>query len=191
MAHGAQRVFFETVKGVYPDYFKDKKVLEVGSLNINGTVRDFFENCDYTGLDIGPGPGVDLVVSGADYDAPDGTYDVTVSAECFEHNPVWRETFANMVRLTRYNGLIIFTCAGTGRPEHGTARSDIGSSPLTVNIGWDYYQNLTPQDFTDEDLEGLTYQFYENSKACDLYFVGKKGKMKYVPIDEVDWENVE
>jgi SAM-dependent methyltransferase len=191
MAHQAQRVFFETVRNVYPELFDSVKVLEVGSLNINGTARDFFTNCDYLGLDIGPGLGVDLVVSGADYDAPDGSFDVTVSAECFEHNPVWRETFANMVRLTKDNGLIIFTCAGEGRPEHGTSASDIGSSPLTVDLGWEYYKNLTPNDFTDEDLSGLTYQFYENGKACDLYFVAKKGPMKHIPIEEVDWDSID
>lgn len=42
MAHGAQRVFFEKVREEFPEFFSGQRVLEVGSLNINGTVRDFF-----------------------------------------------------------------------------------------------------------------------------------------------------
>ena len=185
MAHTAQRVFFEMVKSVYPEFFHDTKVLEVGSLDINGTVRDFFDRpAEYLGVDVGPGPGVDLVVSGADYDGPDDHYDITISAECFEHNPVWRETFANMVRMTRPGGLVVFTCAGKDRPEHGTSRSDIGSSPLTVALGWDYYKNLEPEDFTDEDWAELDYKFHENTHDYDLYFVGvKAGDLRDINLD--------
>ena len=192
MAHEAQRVFFEAVKGIYPEFFKDQRVLEVGSLNINGTVRDFFENCAYTGIDIGPGPGVDIVISGADYKAPDESFDIAVSAECFEHNPEWRETFSNMVRLVRPGGLIAFTCAGEGRPEHGTSNSDIGSSPLTVSLGWEYYRNLTPEDFSDltDEVDGI---FVENSTACDLYFVGVKGDSlrDTSMVKDIKWEDVQ
>ena len=156
MAHNAQRAFFELVKGTLPQHFHGTKVVEMGSLDINGTVRDFFtEPAQYVGIDVGPGPGVDLVVSGADYDAPDESFDVAVSAECFEHNPVWLGTFRNMIRLTKPDGLILFTCAGYGRPEHGTWRTDAASSPPTVALGWDYYHNLRPGDFTPEALDGL------------------------------------
>ena len=90
---------------------ENRKVLEVGSLDINGTVRIFFDNCDYTGLDLGEGKGVDLIEEGQNYDAPDETYDTVLSTECFEHNPYWKETFLNMIRLCKKNGLVFFTCA--------------------------------------------------------------------------------
>lgn len=178
MAHDAQRRFIQAVKDANPEFFTGQKVLEVGSLDINGTVRDFFtNNVQYLGIDVGPGPGVDVVISGSEIDTEDDYFDVTISTECFEHNPVWRETFENMVRMTRPGGLIVFTCAGKNRPEHGTTRSDVGSSPLTVSIGWDYYRNLEPKDFA-ESLEGLDYRFYEEPYACDLYFVARKdGKL--------------
>lgn len=177
MAHGAQRVFFEKVREQFPEFFSGQRILEVGSLNINGTVRDFFDNCVYTGVDVDSGPCVDIVSQGQDLTFPDGSFDVTVSAECFEHNPYWRETFVNMVRMTRPGGLLVFTCAAEGRPEHGTARSDVGSSPLTVGLGWDYYKNLGEADFDDESLQGFgSYGFYDNRVNLDLYFVGIVGK---------------
>jgi len=177
MAHGAQRVFFEKVREQYPEFFSNQRVLEIGSLDINGTVRDFFDNCSYTGVDVAAGPAVDIVAQGQDLTFPDDSFDVSVSAECFEHNPYWRETFLNMVRMTRQGGLVAFTCAADGRPEHGTARSDVGSSPLTVGLGWEYYRNLGEADFDDESLAGFGSKgFYDNRVNLDLYFVGIVGK---------------
>jgi SAM-dependent methyltransferase len=190
MAHESQNVFFRLVKEKYPDHFEWKNVLEVGSLDINGSVRDLFEYCNYVGLDLGIGPGVDFSVQGQDAKYPDNSFDVTVSAECFEHNPYWKETFENMQRMTKVGGLLIFTCAGTGRPEHGTARTDAGSSPLTTAAGWDYYKNLTPEDFNDVDLTYWGHEFYENEIAQDLYFVGIKGMpLKDFDFAGEDWQS--
>lgn len=176
MAHEAQNLFFRRVKEQYPHHFRWVNVLEVGSLNINGTVRDLFEYANYVGVDVGHGPGVDYAVPGQLVRYGENSMDTTISAECFEHNPYWEETFANMVRMTRPLGLVTFTCAGEGRPEHGTTRSDVGSSPLTVGLGWDYYRNLTPKDFEDADLlkEFAVYEFEENKVDFDLYFWGIK-----------------
>lgn len=175
MAHDAQRLFFENVKEFFPEYFSNVNVLEVGSLDINGSVRDFFDAKTYLGIDVGPGPGVDLAIQGQDLSLPDHTFDVSVSAECFEHNPHWKETFINMVRMTKPDGIVLFTCAGYDRPEHGTVNSDIGSSPLTVDLGWEYYKNLGPEDFESEiNLSECfgDYAFFDNRINLDLYFVG-------------------
>ena len=172
MAHPEQRVFFGQVTARFPEWFADRRVLEVGSLNINGTVRDFFTGCDYIGVDVGAGPGVDVIAEGQDLDYEDRSFDTVVSAECFEHNPYWLETFTNMARMC--SGLVVFTCATTGRPEHGTTRSDAGSSPLTAHR-WDYYRNLTAEDFEAalvlEDLFS-DFEFSTNPASRDLYFWG-------------------
>lgn len=178
MAHHEQHVFVQSVKNAFPDFFSNSKVLEIGSLDINGSVRQFFKNSAlYIGVDVGEGPGVDVVCEGQKYNAPNNFFDCAISAECFEHNPYWRETFANMARLVRAEGLVVMTCATTGRPEHGTARTDAGSSPLTVKKGWSYYQNLTQQDFEDSfvmDDIFSRYCFSINENPNDLYFWGIK-----------------
>lgn len=171
MAHIEQREFFTAMQTKFPASFSYRWVLEVGSLNINGTVRDFFTNCEYTGVDVGAGPGVDVVAYGENLDYPDNSFDVVVSAECFEHNPQWLKTFINMSRMS--NNLVLFTCATTGRAEHGTRRTDAGSSPLTAD--WDYYRNLTAKDFEDAiDMGALfdNYEFSVNNTSHDLYFWG-------------------
>ncbi len=53
--------FLLKTKNKYPEYFKKKRVLELGSLNINGSPRGFFEDCEYIGVDRQAGNGVDIV----------------------------------------------------------------------------------------------------------------------------------
>lgn len=184
MSHSYQREFISMVKNKNKSFFTNKKVLEVGSLNINGTMRDFFSNCDYTGIDVGKGKDVDIVCSGHEYDAPNESYDVTTSGECFEHNPHWAETFANMVRMTKSGGLIFFTCATTGRPEHGTTRTSPSKSPLTIEKGWDYYRNLDEDDFRgsfNESFDDIfeTYEFHSTVAEKPTNFVKKLKKSNH------------
>jgi hypothetical protein len=89
MAHQQQFDFVRGVAHFYPNNFTNCKVLEVGSLDINGSVRQFFTGCEYIGIDLGQGRGVDVVCQGQDYDAPDNTFNTVISCECFEHNPDW------------------------------------------------------------------------------------------------------
>jgi SAM-dependent methyltransferase len=176
MAHVAQSNYIASVKARLPQYFKGGRVLEIGSLNINGTVRGFFNAEEYVGVDIGKGKGVDVVSSGHLYDS-EKLFDCCISCECFEHNPFWKETFENMIRLCKSEGLIIFTCATTGRPEHGTSRTTPADSPLTIWKGWEYYKNLTADDFTSSmNMSDLFSQwiFDDNPRSCDLYFCGIK-----------------
>jgi SAM-dependent methyltransferase len=177
MAHDAQAEFFQRVKEQFRDNFRWCNVIEIGSLDINGSVRHLFEYANFVGFDLAHGPGVDYAVQGQDVQYPSNSFDTAISAECFEHNPYWAECFKNMHRMTKKDGLVTFTCAGEGRPEHGTARTDAGSSPFTTAAGWEYYENLTPKHFTDEfDLDKMfeSYEFEENKQACDLYFWGVK-----------------
>ena len=173
MAHPEQRVFFESVKQSMPQYFTHVKVIEIGSLDINGSVRDFYNTTTYVGVDLEEGKGVDLVAEGQNLDFSDNSFDVAVSAECFEHNPYWLETFVNMHRMA--SEFVIFTCASDGRPEHGTTRTTPDNSPFTLK--WDYYKNLNASDFYNSlDLNSMfdEHEFSYNANSCDLYFWGTK-----------------
>jgi SAM-dependent methyltransferase len=172
MAHPQQQAFIAAVKAAFPMFFVGGRVLEIGSLDINGSVRAHFAAREYIGLDVGAGPGVDLVCQGQDYAAPDGSFDVVLSCETMEHNPHWRETFANMLRLCRPGGLVLMTCATVGRAEHGTRRTTPRDAPL---IAWDYYGNRTAADFRRAfDLSRLltAFMFCTDLSFCDLFFAG-------------------
>lgn len=190
MAHKEQINYVISVKNKFPEYFNNKKVLGVGTFDVCGTEGSFFDDCDYSGLDIGPGLGVDIICPAQDFDAPDNTYDVIISCECFEHNPFYKETIQNSVRMLKPNGLFLFTCATTGRAIHGTKTSDEVDKlkhknwitmPNVFREGWDneYYKNLTEEDIResiDFDLHFNNYEFSVEPNHYDLYFWGIKNK---------------
>mgnify|MGYP001811023326 CR=1 FL=1 len=77
--HEQQFQFVQAVSQFIPNYFDSSRVLEIGSLDINGSVRVLFSNCEYIGIDIGSVACVDLVIHGQDYAAPSGYFDTVIS----------------------------------------------------------------------------------------------------------------
>jgi hypothetical protein len=173
MAHEAQISFLLQVKASMPERFKKCRVLDIGSLDLNGNNRYLFEDYKYLGVDIGYGENVDLVCRGHEVKDAHG-FDVVISTECFEHDEFWVETLKNMIKLTKSNGLVLFSCATTGRPEHGTARTSPADSPFTN----EYYKNLSISDMYSEINFSECFSQYKFSSqtnpSCDLYFWGIK-----------------
>lgn len=109
-------------------------MLEIGSYDVNGNVRTLFPTAGhYVGVDFVAGLGVDVVAFGHQLDHDDDSYDLIISAECFERDQHSAETFANMVRMARPGELVAFSCASRGRPEHGTAHAD--ETPVAGHSG--------------------------------------------------------
>ena len=153
--------------------FVGQRVLDVGSLDINGNARYLFDGGSYTGIDIGAGKNVDIVCRGHEFKSS-VPFDVVISGECFEHDEFYSETLKNIVRLLRSGGLLLFSCASTGRPEHGTART----SPVDAPFVGSYYKNLAAADIaTTMPIDEIFEEYY--FKQCrsghrDLYFWGIK-----------------
>jgi O-antigen biosynthesis protein len=96
-------------------------VLEVGSKNVNGTVRQFFAPRPYIGVDLTPGNGVDEVVSVYDlvkHFGPD-TKEIVISTEMMEHVPDWVDAFYQMMKVCKPLGTLIVTTRSEGFPFHG------------------------------------------------------------------------
>lgn len=168
--------FFDVVSRTNSAVICGGRVLEMGSYDVNGSIRGLFSAAsEFVGVDLTDGPGVDVVAYGHRIGHPDATYDVTLSGECFEHDPHWSRTFQNMVRLTRPGGLVAFTCGSFGRPEHGTGRTLFCDSPGTQARGLDYYRNLDQDDFvTTLPLDAMFswFRFWYLPSSFDLYFAG-------------------
>jgi len=178
MAHNQQRDFCNKVKNLFPEYFDNVRVLDIGSLDINGSNHFLFTNYVYMGIDVGKGRNVNYVSLGHEYKPLDNEkYDIVISTECFEHDKHWRKTIKNVIdNLLKPNGMFIFTCATTGRTEHGTRRTTKSDSPFTSQMDdWsDYYKNLTEEDMKYAvDLSSfIMHRFYVNEESHDLYFWG-------------------
>ena len=139
--HAEQQEFCRRIKEKFPDFFKGTRVVDFGALDINGSNRELFEDCHYTGVDIGAGKNVDVVSLAHEY-TPGTIVDVVISTEMLEHDQHWRKSLQRMFEILRPGGLLFFTCATTGRAEHGTARTSPADSPFTT----DYYCNLAEAD---------------------------------------------
>ena len=116
--HEEVRDFLGRVKQALPAHFSGRRVLEVGSYDVNGSAREFFEDCNYIGCDWRAGPGVDTVGLLHQLKLPDESFQTVVSTECLEHDPYWRQTLTEMKRILSPGGLLLVTVAAFDRRPH-------------------------------------------------------------------------
>jgi len=96
--------------------FKHKRVIEIGSKYVNGSVRPFIERFlhpkEYIGVDIEPGKFVDVVLAASDLVDYFGeeSFDVVISTETLEHIKDWRSAINNMKRILKVGGYIYNDC---------------------------------------------------------------------------------
>lgn len=186
MAHYNQRQYCEKIKLKYPKKFNNVKVLDIGSLDINGSNKDLFEDSDYLGIDVGEGKNVDLVCIGHEFDAPDNYFDTIITTEALEHDMFYEKTIKNAMRMLKPGGLFIMTCATTGREEHGTKKTSPHNAPLLTGQWSDYYKNLTEEDFLE--IEGFKTTFPDGifeigNENFDIYFSGIKNGTDYLKYE--------
>ncbi|MFW9871684.1 MAG: hypothetical protein ACFFG0_01190 [Candidatus Thorarchaeota archaeon] len=176
MAHGTQIAWCKRVKEKYPEFFVNKRILDIGSLDINGNNKGLFENCDYLGLDVIKGKNVD-VVSVAHEFKTDKLFDVVLSTNTFEHDMYYKLSIRKMVELLKSGGLMFFCCS-SGHREHGTTRTNpwVSGTAQINNKKWaSYYKNLTIDDISNViDFNEYFSDFSLVDKQKDIRFVGLK-----------------
>ena len=174
--HPVQQRWCEQLKKCLPMYFKDKKVLDVGSLDINGNNKYLFENCEYTGLDVISGKNVDIVSIAHEYGIVDISYDVVFSTNSLEHDLYYQLTLQKMIDLLRKKGFLFFSVA-TSWHEHGTNKTTPNQSG-TSQMGeeWEnYYKNLSEEDVRKViDIDKIFSQYEFSIEDRDLRFWGIK-----------------
>jgi SAM-dependent methyltransferase len=142
LAYGEQQIADTDVR--------DRRVIEVGARNVNGSLRGFVEGLGparYVGVDIEEGPGVDEVVNAEDLVDRFGaeSFDVVLCTEVLEHVRDWRRVISNLKRLVAPGGLLLITTRSIGFPYHA--------------FPWDFwrYENDDMRaifsDFTVENVE--------------------------------------
>jgi hypothetical protein len=105
------RLFFEC-------YWQDgfERILDVGSQDINGSLRSVAPaSATFTGVDMGPGNGVDLVLSDPwIYPFPDRHFDAVISTSCWEHDPMFWLTFLEGLRVLSPRGFLYVNAPSSG-----------------------------------------------------------------------------
>jgi len=93
-------------------------VVDIGSMDVNGTYRDLFPACRYIGIDMAAGLGVDIVARDPyRYPVATGSADLVISGQAFEHVEFFWLAWLEMCRIVRSGGLI-FLLAPSRDPEH-------------------------------------------------------------------------
>jgi SAM-dependent methyltransferase len=102
---------------------KKLKVLDVGSMDVNGSYKHLFpsDKFEYIGLDMAPGNNVDLVLSNPYNwnEIKNDSFDIIVSGQAFEHIEFFWLTMSEMTRVLKKNGLMcIIAPNGFGEHRH-------------------------------------------------------------------------
>lgn len=100
---------------------KDLDVLEVGSRNVNGGLREMVENQEpksYLGIDYMSGPGVDLIWDITWDNPPWKPVDLIICTEVLEHIYDWRKALLNMDKALKMGGWLFLTARGPGFVKH-------------------------------------------------------------------------
>jgi len=141
-------------------------VLEIGSLDINGSIRSIFsDSLYYLGIDMQEGPGVDLVANASSFIVEEPV-DIVVCCEVFEHTGEWPQIIEVTYKNLKKNGIFIGTAAGEGRKPH----SAIDENPIR---DWEYYSNVKA-----EDLRGCL----ENSQFKNIVINNLNSDIRWTAI---------
>lgn len=101
-----------------PGWFDGTRVLEIGAAGADPFIRDLFTTDDYTGIDIVPGPNVDLVAD-AKFHKHDLSYDVIMCFSVLEHDPGWETIMENAYDLMHPGSMMIGCHGAEGNLHHG------------------------------------------------------------------------
>jgi len=144
------------IENCYSNEFKGKRVLEVGSKYVNGSVRPLIEKflmpAEYIGVDIEKGKYVDIVIT----------------TELLEHVLNWRKVINNMKEVLKKDGYIYITTCSKGFPHH--------AYPYDF---WRYEIEDMKEIFKDFEIIRLQ----KDPEVAEVFMKAKKPKNYIKPIN--------
>jgi len=163
-------------KYLKPEDIAGKNILEVGSLDINGSARYYVEKHNpskYLGTDIVKGKGVDEIcdVQHLAKKYGENSFDIVICTEVLEHVQDWKAAIENMISVLRTGGKLIITTRSPGFPVH--------------NYPSDYWR-YTKENFRQifSDMENV---IIEDDPEKGVLFYGVKGvEMRKIPNVKLD-----
>lgn len=185
MAHYNQEYFVRYILNIFAKH--DSIIVNVGSANVNGSLKKYKNQVD---IDLDAVEGVNVVANASSLPIVNNCADIYISSECYEHNPTWKKSIDEALRILKDDGLGILTVASLVRYEHGTKRTTPHASPGTNALGWNYYKNLYHKEIKNQFEKNTInnkYNILYNYYSSDLYviFVKNPSKNKTEKINEI------
>lgn len=102
----------------YSDIFtlnNNLKIVEIGSQNVNGSLRDHFPNTTYIGVDFVEGNGVDVILTDP-YKLPfdNDSVDMVLCSSVFEHSEMFWVLYLEILRILKPYGLFYLNAPSNG-----------------------------------------------------------------------------
>lgn len=141
-----------------------RRVVEIGSKNINGSLRSLFASLPYIGVDVRAGRDVDVVASGTDF-VPPWAPDTVLCAEVLEHvdDPTGHDICQNILRMLAPRGVALLSMACDPRAPHSAVN---GHDLLAEDA--EFYRNVTT-DLLRDWLDGFGRVVWSQHRRGDLY----------------------
>lgn len=141
---------------------KDKTVIDIGSLDVNGTLKEFFPESSYTGLDIVPGDNVDIVSEELyNYPVEAGSYDIVISSNTGEHIEDIFRWVKELARVAKEYVVLCLPTAGAGFHRH----------PIDC---WRVYPDGMKYLLKQAGLEVIYCKMEKTDSMTDVIAIGKK-----------------
>jgi SAM-dependent methyltransferase len=108
----------QNAKRFFEIYVNNNKsdFLEIGSYLSSFNIRSLAsKDSNYVGVDLGMGPGVDIVLEDP-YKLPfdDNSFDFVISSSCFEHSEFFWLTYMEVIRVLKPSGLFYLNAPSNG-----------------------------------------------------------------------------
>jgi SAM-dependent methyltransferase len=191
-------------KALKPAEVEGKSVLEIGSIDVNGSLRPIVEAWapgEYVGIDMAEGPGVDRVCSAENMVKELGAdrFDVVIATEIIEHVKDWRTVISNIKNVCKPGGVMLVTSPSRGFPYHAYPHdfwryetSDmtaifgdctielLESSPHATGV---FLKARKPQPFRESDLSGYAlYSIIADARVREVTdaMLRRENRMRFV-----------
>jgi len=131
--HGSNRRWWKGCEKKYTPFFRDPScVIEFGSLNENGSIRDHFQCSNYVGVDWRPGrpngvesKTIDLISLAHEVPFAENSFDTVASASMLEHDPFWIWSLEKMVNLLKPDGVMFLSWGAAHNSPHHDRSSPV------------------------------------------------------------------
>ncbi|GAF83980.1 unnamed protein product [marine sediment metagenome] len=177
--HHMQNLFIEKMKEEHPEYFENVKVLDVGSLDVNGNNSMFFKNSEYTGIDVIKGANVDII-SPLHLWKTKRRFDTIISTSALEHDMYIIKTITRIYELLKPGGWLFIVACRSWR-AHGTKNNgpdNAGNSQIENDNWCNYYANVKVKDLKQyikqADVEFENIEIIKSPNNKDTRFCGQK-----------------
>jgi SAM-dependent methyltransferase len=156
-------------KCIKEEDIRGKSVIEVGSFDINGSLRPVAQalgSSSYIGVDIEFGPGVDQICSAENLINKFGCekFDMVICTELLEHVKNWQTAIHNIKQIIKPGGVLLITTRSKGFAYHGY--------PFDF---WRYEQSDMKSIFSDFNIEVL-----ENDPLSPGVFLKARKPLNFV-----------